>query len=592
MRHTLHQVVIGLATTFSAVLILDRPAFGQTPPTGFVSKLGQEIDMRSGSRILEDELNANNHVILPDASSPVPGGSTVPQIQLRGGNVQVNDPALDYIQIFPRFRPFVYATQSETSAAAFGPNIVVTYNTSAGIHLIPNPSGPGLIADQVLLSGFSTSNDGGQTWKSGFIPNSVGGTGTFGDPSVGVDRHGVFYFANLAADAIHGTIQVNKSTDGGVTWSPGVVVQEDDNSDKDWLAVGPDPVNKNQDNVYVTWTSFQPAACELRFGRSTDGGATWSARTIYVPTGNPNPAFPQNCLTFTNPVVDQITGTLYVPFLHLSNADQDFIQMLISDDAGDTFRFATFNIPGAPDATVMPVTQPGELTACGGANIRLTVHGTANAGPGMFGFPRYVNASRMTLQPAIAVRNGQVYLAWNNSTSLVFGAGTGSNILYIGSADGGKTWTAPQIVNPSVTGDVQHVLPSLAIDQDPNDVHITYYTQHSNGSIDLDMANSHDGGNTFPSNRTVRVTSTSFDLPPTNIPLSNKPTFNATNYDRLIAVCYALGEYQSVTTANGSVYAAWGDMRNLITEPVNSLNPISGQTHPQEDVFFQKVKAQ
>jgi hypothetical protein len=171
-------------------------------------------------------------------------------------------------------------------------------------------------------------------------------------------------------------------------------------------------------------------------------------------------------------------------------------------------------------------------------------------------------------------------------------AGTGSNILYIGSADGGKTWTAPQIVNPSVTGDVQHVLPSLAIDQDPNDVHITYYTQHSNGSIDLDMANSHDGGTTFPSNRTVRVTSTSFDLPPTNIPLSNSPSFNATNYDREIAVCYALGEYQSVTTANGSVYAAWGDMRNLITEPVNSLNPISGQTHPQEDVFFQKVKAQ
>ena len=67
---------------------------------------------------------------------------------------------------------------------------------------------------------------------------------------------------------------------------------------------------------------------------------------------------------------------------------------------------------------------------------------------------------------------------------------------------------------------------------------------------------------------------------------------SATNYDRLIAVCYALGEYQSVTTANGSVYAGLGDTRNLVTEPVNRLDPISGQTHPQEDVFFQKVKAQ
>jgi hypothetical protein len=82
------------------------------------------------------------------------------------------------------------------------------------------------------------------------------------------------------------------------------------------------------------------------------------------------------------------------------------------------------------------------------------------------------------------------------------------------------------------------------------------------------------------------------NLPPTNIPLTNGPTFTATNYDRQIAVCYALGEYQSVTTGNGTVYTGWGDTRNLVTEPVNPLDPISGQTHPQEDVFFQKVKAQ
>src|SRR6266699_4331833 len=121
------------------------------------------------------------------------------------------------------------------------------------------------------------------------------------------------------------------------------------------------------------------------------------------------------------PVVDAATGKLYVPFLHFSNADQDFIQMLISDDAGQTFHFATFNIPGAPNPTVMPVTQPGELTACGGTNIRLTIHGTANPGPGRFGFPRYINASRLTLQPAMAARNGTLFLAWSNSTSPFLG---------------------------------------------------------------------------------------------------------------------------------------------------------------------------
>jgi hypothetical protein len=36
----------------------------------------------------------------------------------------------------------------------------------------------------------------------------------------------------------------------------------------------------------------------------------------------------------------------------------------------------------------------------------------------------------------------------------------------------------------------------------------------------------------------------------------------------------------------------WGDSRNTITEPVNLLDPLSGQTHPQEDVFFQLLQQQ
>ena len=257
----------------------------------------------------------------------------------------------------------------------------MTFNDSTGFHVSPVPGG--LIIDQVLLSGFSVSNDGGQTWTSGLMPLAAGASETFGDPSVGVDRHGVFYFAQLGATPDgQGAIVVNTSTNGGRTWQDGVVVQADDGSDKEWLAVGPDPSAKNRDIVYVTWTSFQnDGSCQLRFGRSIDGGNTFTARTIYAPPADPDPTHPQNCLTFSNPVVDQVTGTLYVPFLHFSNADQDFVQMLISDDAGATFRFAKFNVAGAPDATVVPVTQPGELTACSSTNLRLTIHGSLNPGP-------------------------------------------------------------------------------------------------------------------------------------------------------------------------------------------------------------------
>jgi hypothetical protein len=571
------------------VLFTAAPLQAQ-PPTSFVNKLGVEQDVRSGMRILIDELTSGSFA-LPDDAAPSTTLDVAPQVQLRGANVQANVPSGDFIQQFPGFRPFVRATQSEVSTAASGKQIVLGYNNSAGLHVSPNPTGPGLIVDRVQLSGFAASSDGGKTWTNGFLPPSHGAAETFGDPSVGVDRHGNFYYANLGLAANgHGTIQVNSSSDGGLTWSEGAIVQQDDDSDKEWLAVGRDPAHGDRDNVYVTWTSFQNTACELRFGRSTDGGATWTAKTIFVPTSDPNPTHPQNCLQFSNPVVDSVTGTLYVPFLRFSNADQDFIQMLRSDDAGETFQFVSFNVSAAPSPTVLPVTQPGELTECGGTNLRLTIHGTANAGPGLFGLPRYINASRMTLQPAAAARNGIVYLAWSNSQSLVYGGSAGSDVLFIRSDDGGQTWSAPLSVNPA--SDKHHVLPSLAIDTDPNDVHISYYTQHNDSSIDLDMANSHDRGETFPVDRTVRVTSTASQLPPTNIRLSNAPAFSATNYDRQIAVCYALGEYQSVTTANGSVYVGWGDDRNQITEPVNPLNPISGQTHPEQDVFFQKVKVQ
>ena len=560
-----------------------------------ITKHGSEIDIRSSGRIVAEALRDGS--ILLEAASPPSTGfeTTAAQIQPRGENTQVNDAALDYVELLPSRRPFVNATQSETSVAAFGQNIVVAYNSSAGFH---HSIGPGVFYDRIRFTGYSVSNDGGNTWRNGFVPPAAGAWGTFGDPSIGADRHGVFYLAHLGVDANFGDggqflVQVNRSTDGGISWDEGAVLQVDNGNDKNWLAVGPDPIHRNRDNIYVTWSSFQPGRTELRFASSADGGSTWAVKTIFVPTANPDPTKPQARLQFSNPVVDRVTGTLYVPFERYSFADQDFIQMLVSDDAGESFRLATFDIPGAPDRTLIPVTEVGELTSCGTNNLRLTIHAGGDAGPGQFGRPRWVNASRMVLQPALAAHNGVVYLVWHNSTSPQFGdPAASSNILLVRSLDGGETWSAPIRINPPDATDRHHVLPAIAVGDNPFSVHVSYYTQHVDGTIDLDVVNSQDGAVTFPPQRTIRVTTTPMNLPPTNIPLTGAPTFASTNYDRTVVSCYALGEYQSVTAANGSVYAAWGDTRNEITQPVHPLDPISGQTHPQEDVFLQEIKAQ
>jgi hypothetical protein len=516
-----------------------------------------------------------------------PANVNVPSVQLRGANTQINDPALDNIQTFTGFRPFVNYTQSETSAAAFGQNVVVGYNSSANQTF----TFPPLVRTAWTISGYSTSNDGGKTWTSGFVPPSAGATFTFGDPSLGVDRAGNFYYATLGADpAENTTVQVNKSTDGGRTFGPAKVLDINNGDDKEWLAVGPNPSDLTKDNLYVTWTTFRAdgSGSDLRFGKSTDGGQTWTTKTIFTPTENADPTFPTSFVTFSNPYVDPANGALFVPFAHFSNADTDFIQVMVSYDGGNTFSFLHFNIAGTPDSTLLPLVQPGAFTDCGPGGGRLTIHGSFSV-PGR-GVPAWRDASRLTIQPAFAARNGVLYMAWSQSDSQFFGdPSSHSNIMFIRSDNGGQTWTTPIQVNPTAANDTQHVLPSLAIDSDPQSVHITYYTQHADGGVDLDMANSHDRGNTFPANKNVRVSAVSSPLPPSNVRLLTT-TFSTTNYDRSIQPCYALGEYQSVQSANGRLHVAWGDPRNTVQQPVNALDPLSGVTHQQTDVFYQQVK--
>src|SRR2546425_9419720 len=151
------------------------------------------------------------------------------------------------------------------------------------------------------------------------------------------------------------------------------------------------------------------------------------------------------------------------------------LQVLASDDAGETFHFLTFNDPSAPDPTLLTVTQAGELIDCRSGGVRLAIHAGPST-PGRFGLRSFVQATRLTIQPAFAARNGVLYLAWSNSTSLVFGdRNSGSDIRFVRSEDGGNSWTAPVQVNPTVAGDVHHVLPSLRSEEHTSELQSLAY---------------------------------------------------------------------------------------------------------------------
>src|SRR5262249_34239264 len=156
------------------------------------------------------------------------------------------------------------------------------------------------------------------------------------------------------------------------------------------------------------------------------------------------------------------------------------------------FSFVPFNVPGAPLTTVLPIVQSGEFLDMGSGGGRLGIH----AGPalaGRQGTRQFVQATRLIAEPAMAARNGMLVLAWSNSTSPFFRDPDGkSNILLVRSDDGGASWNGPIQVNPTVATDPHHVMGALTLDTDPNDVHIGYYTQHTDETIDVDLANSHD----------------------------------------------------------------------------------------------------
>lgn len=515
-------------------------------------------------------------------------------------NVQANDPALDHVVTFDPAqvvtRPFEFSTQSETSAVMDGKHVVVGYNSSANavVEFFP---GFGLAFTRLMFSGYSTSHDGGKSWTSGFVPSvSTDAPFTFGDPSLAIDRRGNIFYASLGTDEIgnHSTIIINKSTDHGASFGAAKVVAVDDGSDKEWLAIGPDPTARSRDNLYVTWTSFitdvhgNTVASELWFARSTDGGATFASRQLFAPVDD---GISSSFVQFSNPVVDASSGRLYIPFLHFSDGDADNVRVLVSDDGGQTFHPLAFNIAGAPDAFAYPNVTPGLLNDCTGGGIRNALVAGANQGGGRFGLPRYKQATRLITQPHAAASQGAFVFVVNTSTSPFFGdPSAGSEINAIYSNNGGSTWAPRVRVAASTAADPQHVHPALSLSGDGQKLTVSYYVQQSDGRLRTDVANLEAGDKRLKAKGSSTLSTTAFDLTPSNIVRTATST---TNYDRAVQTCYDIGEYQTLVRSRGgeddNLFAAWGDNRKTWTSPAGS--PAAG-VHSQPDVFTATLQAQ
>jgi hypothetical protein len=522
-----------------------------------------------------------------------------------GPDIQVNDPSLDHILVPPPSdtygfnSPFEFATQSETTLAADGDNIVVSYNSSAATEVVKVQKASYVFHPH--LSAYSVSHDGGLTWRSDFIAPAPGGIQTGGDGVVATDRAGNFYYATFGRDSnFNRGMLVGKSTDHGDTFAPAVVVALDPGVDKEWLAVGPDPRVPSRDNIYVTWTSYDTSGSNatLIFSRSTDGGTTWSpARTIFAYT---NDGVLSSLVSQSNPTVDKSNGRLYVPFIHWDhiNGDTplfggaDYVRVLVSDDGGNTFAPLAFNVPGAPNPFLYPNLSPGIPADCGkGGGTRSVIKQGPDIGGGiygeLYGLPRFVHCTRIIEQPATAAQNGRVVIALNAAISDTATNPTSpSQIVAVYSKDGGNTWFPPFIVAPATVSAPQHFHPAIALSPNGNILYVGYYVQQSDEKVRTEMATLQVTRGGLQMLGRQPLSSVAFDLEPNNVPrpfplLKNEDTIN---FDYVIVAGYALGEYMGMATdAAGNPMASWGDSRNSWVSPADGYYP---GTHPQTDVFF------
>ena len=448
------------------------------------------------------------------------GGTAAPAPSF--ANVRTNNPGMDSNRTDQ-------TTQSETSVAVAGPNVVVGYNDTQ--HALFRAS-----------AGFDTigvaySTDGGAHFTDGdVIPNAPEFV-NLSDPWLASDRAGNVYASFILEDFFYGNdvIGVAKSTNGGKTFTPPVPMTRPTDfvylSDKDAMAVGPDPV-KARDNVYVAWDDFRITTVDftlgLAFARSTDGGATWDVTDIA------RNALPVDCsLTqyFGAQVgIDQKTGTVYVAAEKTSKNDPDCTGGTLqlsevifrSTDGGKTF---------GPETKIADITQA-------------TPNRFLQLAPGQI--------MRTTEAPSLAVDGTNLYVAWND------GATGKSHIRLATSTDGGTSW--------SVAGATQGMNDELqpAVSADTKGVHLIYYRRNADNTLDVFLQNSRASGGWD----TVRVTSQSF---PGSITVPNFDPWADAGY---------MGDYIANVSDGSHQYFAWGDNRDRVT---NFLWP-TGRNDP--NVYF------
>ncbi len=434
--------------------------------------------------------------LLTDSSSSNVSQSDVPTTL---APVAVSKPSTDFA-----FGPSWGFTQSETSTAWCGNNVVVGFNDSGSFFQSIFATG----GANLSFNGFARSTNQGTTTYSdkGFLPSATANPFNFleGDPVLACTSASTFYYASLfltvnAANAQFSAISVSKSTNGGSSFgAPLIAAAKDANThflDKDWMAVN--PANPNQ--IAVTYTDFDVSGSvcatsertAIELVASTDGGVTWSAPQVLFQACFAAPFFPS---VQGSQVAFSPTGAVNVAFELSSAATPTGLQI--------EFKRA-----------------PSLGAAFGGTVAVANLLGVGDGFSIQGGIRSFVDIQGMAVDRSGLSTNGNIYIVFHDSTNFVKGfSGVGygyADAMIAKSTNNGTTWSVPVQVNtnveplPSGLG-TDSYMPGVAVDNTSGEVGVCWYDRRNdplNFKVDRFCGVSFDAGATFTN---VRMTTASF----------------------------------------------------------------------------------
>jgi hypothetical protein len=362
---------------------------------------------------------------------------------------------------------------------------------------------PNYLVAGANLNNVYTSSDTGKTWINSKMTSKYT---VYGDPCIINDYQGNFYFFHLS-DYENGTwidrIVSQKTSNKGSKWILDTYMGKNGPKaqDKEWAVV-----DKNNGNIYVTWTQFDKYESKLPedkslilFSKSVNQGKTWSAPQVLS-------KYAGDCLDNDNTVEGAVPCVGINGEVNVSWAGPKGLVFNQSKDQGKTWFQEEKVVCEIPDGWTYDIDS---IFRCNG--LPITACDNSN-GP----------------------YRGTIYINWSDQRNGI----NNTDIWLTKSNDNGITWSKPVRVNDDGSNK-QQFMSWFTIDQNNGRLYCLFYDRrnYNDAQTDVYLAYSDDGGEHF-----------------TNVKINERPFLPSKGV--------FFGDYINIVAHNNIVRPIWMSLHN------------------------------